>query len=362
MDLKQWKVRWILHLIDMWARYTVSVFINRKRPSDIIDAMMTHWIGKFGVMKSVLTDNGGKFNSDEMREVESILNIQVCTTAGKGPFQIGLCERVHAVTDMMLTKLEDEQNGANSETLLCWANMARNCLQMWNGFSSHRLVFGTNPNLPGIMTDKIPALDGTTTSETFAKHLNTLHASRKAFIDTEANERIRLARRTKVRAAEQIYTNGDMVYYKREGKEKWLGPGKVIFQDGKVVFVRHGSVFVRVSPNRLCKIDSVESDEDGSRLDIVSSGNNAGQLDHKDISYAENRELIEETENEPERPKLKINDKIQYKVNDTDEWVTAKVMSRAGKATGKYKDWYNIQDDGSNEQKSIDIDNTFGRK
>ena len=297
--------------------------------------------------------------------------------SGECPFQNGLCERVHAVTDMKHTKLEDEQNGANSETLPCSANMSRNCLQMWNGFSSHQLVFGSNPNLPGIMTDKIPALDGTTTSATFAKHLNTLHASRKAFIDTEANERIRRALRTKVRVAEQIYTNGDMVFYKREGKEKWLGPGKVVFQDGKVVFVRHGSVFVRVSPNRLCKINRVENDEDGSRLDIVSSGNNAGQLEHKGISYAENRELMEETKTEPEiiseeipssdkpgtatetqrteRPILKINDKIQYKVNDTGEWVTAKVMSRACKATGRYKDWYNIQDDGSNEQKSIDM-------
>ena len=128
---------------------------------------------------------------------------------------------------------------------------------MWNGFSSHQLAFGTNPNLPGIMTGKIPALDGTITSETFAKHNNTLHASRKAFRDTEANERIRRALRTKVRAEEQINTNGDMVVYKREWKEKWLGPGIVVFQDGKVVFVRHGSVFVRVSPNRLCKINSV---------------------------------------------------------------------------------------------------------
>ena len=90
------------------------------------------------------------------------------------------------------------------------------------------------------------------------------------------------------------------MFYKREGKEKWLGPGKVVFQDGPVLFVRHGSVFVRVSPNRLCKINSVESDGDGSRLDIVSSGNNAGQLRHKDISYAENRELMEEKETEPE--------------------------------------------------------------
>ena len=92
MDLKQWKGCWILHMIDIWASYTVSVFIKRKRPSDIIDAMMTHWIGKFGEMKSVLTENGGEFSSDEMKEVESILNIQVCTTAGESSFQNGPCE------------------------------------------------------------------------------------------------------------------------------------------------------------------------------------------------------------------------------------------------------------------------------
>ena len=45
-------------------------------------------------------------------------------------------------------------------------------------------------------------------------------------------------------------------FYKREGGERWLGPGKVVFQDGKVVFVRHGAVFVRVSPNRLQKINN----------------------------------------------------------------------------------------------------------
>ena len=39
-------------------------------------------------MKSNLTDNGGEFNSDELREVQSILNIQVCTTAGESPFQM----------------------------------------------------------------------------------------------------------------------------------------------------------------------------------------------------------------------------------------------------------------------------------
>ena len=36
-----------------------------------------------------MTDNGGEFSSDEMREVTSILNVKVCTTAGMIPFQNG---------------------------------------------------------------------------------------------------------------------------------------------------------------------------------------------------------------------------------------------------------------------------------
>ena len=162
MDLKQWKGRWILHMIDMWSRYTISVFINRKRPSDVINALMQRWVGVFGVMGAIMTDNGGEFSSDEMREVMSILDVRVITTAAESPFQNGLCERVHAVTDIMLLKLEEENMNTDSQTLLCWANMARNSLQMWNGFSSHQLIFGKNPNLPGIMTDGLPALEGST--------------------------------------------------------------------------------------------------------------------------------------------------------------------------------------------------------
>ena len=104
MYLKQWNGRWILQIIDMWSRYTLSVFVDRKKPSNIIDALMTHWIGKFGVLKALITDNGGEFISDEMREITSILNVQLYTTAGESPLQKGLCERVHAITDIMLVK------------------------------------------------------------------------------------------------------------------------------------------------------------------------------------------------------------------------------------------------------------------
>ena len=151
-------------------------------------------------MGVILTDNGGEFSSEESREMASVLNIWVITTAGQSPFQNGLCECIHAVTDFMLLKLHEEYPSSLLKVLLCWANVVRNALQMWHGFSSYQLVFGKNPNLPNIMTEELPVLEGATSA-------------------------------------------------------RWLGPGKVVFQDGHVIFVRHGGVFVRVSPNRLIKAE-----------------------------------------------------------------------------------------------------------
>ena len=71
-------------------------------------------------MKSILTDNRGEFSVDEIREVSSVLNIEVYTTAAYSPFQNGLCERNHAVTDNMLIKLVDQYPGTSLIILLTW--------------------------------------------------------------------------------------------------------------------------------------------------------------------------------------------------------------------------------------------------
>ena len=104
MDLKQWKGRWILYIIDMWSMYTLFVFVDRKKPGNIIDALMTQWIGKFGVMKALMNDNGGEFNSDEMREIMSILNVQLHTTAGESPLQNGLSEMLRLIMGKLTLK------------------------------------------------------------------------------------------------------------------------------------------------------------------------------------------------------------------------------------------------------------------
>ena len=138
---------------------------------------------------------------------------------------------------------------------LAWAINAKNSLQVWNGFSSYQLVSGQNPNIPNVMTDKPPALRDTTISQVVSKHLNALHTARQAFVKEESSERIRRALRHKIGANSEKYESGDKVFYKRENTNNWKCPGFVIEQDGKIIFVRHGGIYVRVSANRMMKLN-----------------------------------------------------------------------------------------------------------
>ena len=357
MDLKKWKDKWILHIIDVWSRYTMSVIILRKTAREVLNKVLQYWISVFGIMRCVLTDNGGEFTSEETREVASILDVKLCTTAADSPFQNGLCERNHAVIDNMLRKLTEDHPEIPLDILICWAVMAKNTLQMCHGFSSHQLVFGTNPNLPNILTAKPASLESTTSSEVLAQHLNALHASRKAFIESESAERIRRALRCKIRASEEHYQHGDTVYYKREQKERWLGPAKVVFQDGKVIFVRHGSVFIRVSPNRVIKagkdFSSDNSFQDNTITKQNTCDNNNPSISGETIG-SKKEELTDKEFKHTDNVNLKPNDIIEFRENSEDNWKKATVLSRAGKVGGKNKNWFNLQPE-SGDRLSVDL-------
>ena len=212
-------------------------------------------------------------------------------------------------------------------------------------------------------------------------HLNAMHSSHRAFIRAESSERIHWALRHQIRMKDQIFISGDAVYYKRDGEQKWRGPGKVIGQDGKVIFVRHGNVYVRVAPSRLIKAGREFSKDDKQR-DVVppdTAGANAGMekktAEGNHIDSNENPaqkevpqpdEALEmNSEGKQEQPAaiqgntrlLKIENVIHYKAKDEGLWQTAKVLSRAGKATGKYASCFNTEDLVTRKTSSIDFKN-----
>lgn len=360
MDLKEWdKIGnvWFLHLIDMATRFSVSTVIYSKEKQVIINNVVEKWIGTgLGCPKKFLSDNGGEFANEAFKDVAENLNITVLNTAAESPFSNGLCERNHAVIDEMVRKILADNPGCSLTIALSWAVHAKNSLQMVGGYSPYQLVFGRNPILPSVMVDELPALEGTTISETFAIHLNALHAGRQAFIKAESSERIRRALRHRVRESKEVVVNGDSVYYKREASNEWKGPGKVVGRDGKVVFVKHGNSIVRVHELRLTrtnyKLDDVNNETVSSHItpplnkcDVMTPTYDTEDSDDESTNQQANMTLATLT-----LPRVGM--KVNYLPAGDKIWREATVISRAGKSTGKYKNWFNLKE--NDESKSVD--------
>ena len=58
-----------------------------------------------------------------------------------------------------------------------------------------------------------------------------------------------------IRIKDHIYETGDSFYYKRAREIKGQQPEKARYQDSKIIFLRHGNVYVRVTPYQLIKIE-----------------------------------------------------------------------------------------------------------
>ena len=61
--------------------------------------------------------------------------------------------------------------------------MQRTVYKCGMAFSTYQLVFGQNPNIPDVMTDKPPALHGTTISQVVSKHMNVLHTAKASICE-----------------------------------------------------------------------------------------------------------------------------------------------------------------------------------
>ena len=250
-------------MIDAYTRFSVATFIKRKTTSSVAEAVLTHWFSVFGPPARIWTDLGKEFCSDEIKEIGELLNIELGTAGGMAPWMNGLCERNHQITDVCLEKMLSDTPNLSPEVALAWACNAKNTLNMNNGFSSHQLVFGKNPNMPEASTDNLPALTGVPTYKSLAEHLQAIHLARKAYVASQNDEKIRRALRHKVRSVEKPYTVGEKVYYKRDDQGiRWRGPASVIGIDGKVLILKHQESILRVASCRVQPVEQAVAEEE----------------------------------------------------------------------------------------------------
>jgi transposase InsO family protein len=63
----------------------------------------------FGAPKRILSDNGGEFNNEEIKEFYERFNIEPLYTAAESPFSNGVVERLNAIIGDQLSKIMEKE-------------------------------------------------------------------------------------------------------------------------------------------------------------------------------------------------------------------------------------------------------------
>ena len=177
MDLKPFRNVYIFHLIDHATRFSAVANISTKQTEVIIDKIFKHWIALFGTPKLFLSDSGGEFNDDIFCEIGEQLNINVKTTGAESRWSNRVVEKQNGIISNMMEKVLPNV-GCSLEVALASCLSAKNALLNCYGYSPNQLVFSYNPNFPSVSENKLPALEGITSNELVASHLNALHSAR----------------------------------------------------------------------------------------------------------------------------------------------------------------------------------------
>ena len=137
------------------------------------------------------------------------LNVVTLTTARESPFSNGTVECHNFVVSESMKK-SIQYVKCLPEVALAWAISAKNFLQNHGGFSPNQLVFGHNINLPSVLTDALPALENSTSSDIIRKNKEAMWKAKESYIQAESSKHTRGAPRHNVRTyADERYCNSD---------------------------------------------------------------------------------------------------------------------------------------------------------
>ena len=136
MDLKFYKARILLHLIDHATRLSLSSFVRSKEPEVILKGIFKSWIQIYGAPGKFLTDNSSKFTNSKFTDIAEYMNITVKKTAVESSFSIGLVERHNFVITDIIDKVLEKSQHLNMDLTLVWCLHAKSSLVNIHGFSS----------------------------------------------------------------------------------------------------------------------------------------------------------------------------------------------------------------------------------
>lgn len=144
--------KFILTLQDDLTKFSQAYAIPNHEALTIANIFVTQFICKFGIPKSILTDQGADFTSSLLKNVSKLFKIKQINCTAYHPQTNGALERSHhTLAEYLKHYVNDKQT--DWDKWIDFAMFAYNTsIHTSTQFMPFELVFGVKPNIPSSLT------------------------------------------------------------------------------------------------------------------------------------------------------------------------------------------------------------------
>ena len=141
LPVKQ-EYRYILTIQDYFTKWCEAYPLHRKKPIEVVNALSTNWIARYGPPKSILSDNGQEFAGKVYTEHMRQQGIEVVHTSPYYPRANGMVEKLNGTIQDLLKSCSRETNKDWVDVLPFATSAYRAAKHVTTGFSPNMLVLG----------------------------------------------------------------------------------------------------------------------------------------------------------------------------------------------------------------------------
>ena len=140
--------KYLLTMVDRYTRWVEAIPLQDMTTETVVDAFLLHWIARYGVPRSIVTDRGGQFESHLWDSVMKKLGIDRHRTTAYHPNSNGLVERFHRTLKDGLRAHADDEGQLWLNKLPHMLLAIRNSINPDTEVSPAQSVYGIEPSLP----------------------------------------------------------------------------------------------------------------------------------------------------------------------------------------------------------------------
>lgn len=248
------KVIYSLTIQDDLSKYIKYIPIEGKKSETIARAFTNEWILYFGIPKYILTDNGGEFVNDLMKEICKLFKIKHIRTSSAYPQSNGSAERAHARLGEYLRLVIKDKTKPEYAKLFRYAAFCHNTTKHNStGFTPHEMLFGRRANAPSEVGDMRFKTIMDYTQELQLKLLRMEVEAKKNLHKSKLKAKERYDK--KLGSKTPDFKIHDLILVENEKREKssekYSGPFKITKILGDSVVIRRNNKYIKYNKSKI---------------------------------------------------------------------------------------------------------------